>query len=195
MGSSIGNFDRQEAAEFLKGFASILGSEDFMMIGIDACQDAAKIYAAYNDRKTHEFYRNGLTHANRLLGKEAFKQGDWNIIGEYDTVAGRHQAFFVPVMTLKIDDVFFPTGERVRIENAYKYSSLQCQRLWDAAGLREGAVYGDRTGQYSMCGFSCSFTDVLPKVVLRKNPTSNSIACYWSTLSEQLLFRNLWSLL
>ena len=174
LGSSIGNLSRQEAAEFLKSFALILDStrKDFMIISIDGCLDARKVYQAYNDRNglTHLFYRNALTHANKLLGKEAFKQDDWNVVGEYDTTAGRHQAFFVPIRDIKIDDVFFPAFRRVRIEDAYKYSSLQTQSLWDAAGLHQGAVYGDRTGQYSMCRFSCSFTECLTKVVLRNIP-------------------------
>ena len=191
LGSSIGNFGRQEAAEFLKGFASILGSGDFMMIGIDGCLDPSKVYRAYNDEAglTHKFYRNGLTQANRLLGKEAFRQRDWNIIGEYDTTAGRHQAFFVPVRACQIDDVFFPAGKGVLVEQAHKYSSINVEQLWDAAGLHEGAVYGDRTGQYSMCRFSCSFTEALPKVILR-----NNTACHWSALQEKLLFVYLWSL-
>ena len=158
MGSSIGNFGRQEAAEFLKGFASILGPEDFMMVGVDGCLDKIKVFAAYNDRegKTHDFYGNALMQANKLLGKAAFKQDDWQIVGEYNTGAGRHEAFFVPIRDIKVDGVFFSAGERVRIEDAHKYSSVQCQQLWAAAGLREGAVYGDRTGQYSMCRISYS---------------------------------------
>ena len=102
-----------------------------MMIGIDGCQDPSKVYHAYNDREglTQKFYRNGLTQANKLLGKEAFKQGDWNIVGEYDATSGGHQAFFVPVRDIKIDDIFFSAGEKVRVEYAFKYSSLQCSQL------------------------------------------------------------------
>ena len=151
LGSSIGNLNRQEAAEFLTGFASVLGPKDFMMVAVDGCRDKDKVYHAYNDRegKTHEFVRNGLTHANKLLGRDAFKHEDWEVVGEYDVAAGRHQAFFVPVRDLKIDDVLFSAGERVRIEESYKYSSVQCEELWELAGLLQGAVYGDQTGQYS----------------------------------------------
>lgn len=150
MGSSIGNFDRKEAAAFLKGLSTILGPRDSMLIGIDGCQEKDKIYHAYNDRKgiTHQFLRNGLDHANKILGKEDFKQGDWEVIGEYDATAGRHQAFYAPKRDLQIDKVKFRTGERVRVEEAYKYSPLQRERLWNDAGLIERAVFGDRTGQY-----------------------------------------------
>lgn len=47
LGSSVGNFDRQEAVEFLKNV--ILAPGDTMLIGIDNCDDKAKIEEAYND--------------------------------------------------------------------------------------------------------------------------------------------------
>lgn len=163
LGSSIGNFNRDEAAAFLKGFSAVLGTRDSMLIGIDGCQDKDKIYHAYNDREgiTHQFLRNGLVNANEILGKEAFKHGDWQVVGEYDVTAGRHQAFYVSKRDLEIDELKFRAGERVRIEEAYKYSPLQREHLWDKAGLTERAVFGDRTGQYRQyrfhtLPFSCS---------------------------------------
>ncbi|MCJ1399869.1 hypothetical protein MMC11_003072 [Xylographa trunciseda] len=150
LGSSIGNFNRDEAARFLKGFASALHPRDSVLIGIDGCQDAQKIYHAYNDRegKTHEFVLNGLTHANRLLGKEAFNLEDWEVLGEYDQSAGRHQAFCVPKKDVQVDDIHFASGERVRIEESYKYSVLETERLWEDAGLTPGATFVDQAGHY-----------------------------------------------
>lgn len=49
MGSSIGNFTRDEAAGFLRQFAAILGPRDNLMIGVDGCEDSQKVYRAYND--------------------------------------------------------------------------------------------------------------------------------------------------
>ncbi len=78
MGSSIGNLDRTEAAQFLKGFSEVLQGQDSMLIGIDACQESDKVYHAYNDTRgvTHEFILNGLMHANKLMGKEVFRKED-----------------------------------------------------------------------------------------------------------------------
>ena len=148
LGSSIGNFNRTEAAAFLKSFTSVLGAQDVMLIGIDGCQEEDKVYHAYNDKegKTHEFVRNGMLHANELLGKEAFKLDDWKVVGEYDVAAGRHQAFYVPTKNVDFEGIHFEAGERVRIEESYKYSPLQQERLWQDAGLASQAVFGDRTG-------------------------------------------------
>lgn len=48
MGSSIGNFTPGEAVDFIAQFASELGPEDVMLIALDGCQDADKVYHAYN---------------------------------------------------------------------------------------------------------------------------------------------------
>ena len=150
LGSSIGNFSRQEAAEFLKSFTQVMGERDSMLIGVDACQDKDKVFHAYNDKegKTHEFIRNGLANANAILGKEVFKQEDWEVIGEYDPAAARHQAFYAAVRDMDIEGVHFQTGERVRVEESYKYSALQSSQLWQDAGLVPRAIFGNGPGDY-----------------------------------------------
>lgn len=40
---SPGNFNRSEAATFLKGFSDVLGPNDKMLIGVDACNDPARV--------------------------------------------------------------------------------------------------------------------------------------------------------
>lgn len=69
LGSSIGNFPRDDAAKFLKQYIDLLGVKDRFLIGVDASEDPDKVYHAYNDREgvTHAFVLNGLEHANRLL--------------------------------------------------------------------------------------------------------------------------------
>ena len=150
LGSSIGNFNRQEAAEFLKSFTQVMSERDSMLIGVDACQDKDKVFHAYNDKegKTHEFIRNGLTNANAILGKEVFKQEDWEVIGEYDSAAARHQVFYSAVRDMDIEGVHFQTGERVRVEESYKYSALQSSQLWQDAGLAPRAIFGNGPGDY-----------------------------------------------
>ena len=154
MGSSIGNFDRTEAGEFLKAFSHVLRDQDFFLIGIDACQDADRIYHAYNDRegKTHEFILNGLTHANKLMGKEIFKGGEWKVVGEFDKDAGRHQAFYSPIVDVVVEDngcgVAIKAGEKIRAEESYKYSLLQSNELWQRAGMRERARFSNTSNDY-----------------------------------------------
>ena len=62
MGSSIGNFTPDEAVGFVAQFAAELGPDDLLLIALDGCQDAERVYRAYNDRGdvTHRFTMNGL---------------------------------------------------------------------------------------------------------------------------------------
>lgn len=41
--SGLGNFNRDEAADFLKSFAEGLQPADVMIIGVDSCQNPDKV--------------------------------------------------------------------------------------------------------------------------------------------------------
>ena len=150
MGSSIGNLDRTEAADFLLNFTSILGPHDSLLIGIDACQDQDKVYHAYNDNvgKTREFYLNGLVHANEILGQEVFKANEWDVIGEYDAEHNRHHAFYCPTKDFNFEGNVIKAGTRIKFEDSFKYSPSQINTLWQAAGLMPRAKFGNTSDDF-----------------------------------------------
>ncbi|KAK8118994.1 uncharacterized protein PG998_003620 [Apiospora kogelbergensis] len=154
LGSSIGNFHRHEAAEFLKGFTEVLEPADTIVIGLDSCTNPSKVYHAYNDSQgiTHQFILNGLRHANEVLGSEEFRLEDWEVIGEYvyDIEGGRHQAFYSPVRDTKVLGETIKAHERIQVEQSLKYSKDGMQNLWRAAGVVESdrwMVDGDEYGE------------------------------------------------
>lgn len=53
LGSSIGNFTREEAVDFLKGIH--LAEGDTMLIGVDGCDNGPEIEVAYNDPEVCRF--------------------------------------------------------------------------------------------------------------------------------------------
>ncbi|XPS99466.1 hypothetical protein M3J09_008641 [Ascochyta lentis] len=152
LGSSLGNFKRHEAAPFLAGFGDAISTGDTMLIGIDSCKDPSRVYHAYNDRQnvTHEFILNGLKHANKLMGNQTFKLDEWEVIGEFDEKAGRHHAFVAPLKDVVIEGVEIPRGERIRIEESYKYSRGEISELWENAGLAENTVWSNSRGDYGL---------------------------------------------
>ncbi|CAJ2513787.1 Uu.00g019060.m01.CDS01 [Anthostomella pinea] len=141
LGSSIGNFHRDDAASFLKGFADVLQATDRILIGIDSCTNPSKVFHAYNDKEgtTHRFIHNGLRHANEILGEQAFVLDDWEVIGEYvyDSEGGRHQAFYSPIRDTVALGETIHAHERVQIEQSLKYSKEGCVKLWALAGMIE----------------------------------------------------------
>lgn len=151
LGSSCGNFKRPELAPFLASYRDALQPGDTMLIGIDSCKDPERVYHAYNDKEgvTHQFILNGLKHAKMILGPEAgFDLSDWEVIGEYDEEAGRHHAFVSPLKDVVVDDVLIKKGERVRIEESYKYSREEVSHLWEEAGLAANTVWSNSRGDY-----------------------------------------------
>ncbi|KAF6230914.1 hypothetical protein HO173_010822 [Letharia columbiana] len=152
LGSSIGNLERTEAVDFLRGCSEVLQGQDSMLIGIDACHESDKVYRAYNDKRgtTHEFILNGLKHANKLMGKEVFREDDWKVMGEYDEVARRHQAFYTPVRDVMVEGTLIRAEEKIRVEESYKYSLLQSDELWQRAGLMVQARFGNRINNYHL---------------------------------------------
>ncbi|KAF2754585.1 hypothetical protein EJ05DRAFT_479553 [Pseudovirgaria hyperparasitica] len=153
LGSSLGNFKRSEAASFLDDFCQVLQPGDNMLIGIDACKDAPKVYRAYNDDSnvTHQFTLNGLKHANQLLGsKGSFNLDEWEAVGVYEEAYGRHAAFVAPTKDVIVDGVAVIKGERIRIEESHKYSASETEKLWQGTGFLESAQWRNGAGFYGL---------------------------------------------
>ncbi|EME40669.1 hypothetical protein DOTSEDRAFT_74272 [Dothistroma septosporum NZE10] len=152
LGSSIGNFTREESVGFVKQFADILRPGDTFMIGLDACQDPETVYHAYNDDTgvTHQFTMNGLHHANKLLGREAFRIEDWEAVGEYDQVGERHRAYVVPRRDVEVEGILCKKGERINIEESYKYNQEQAIHLFREASVQEVTYWTNETHSYGL---------------------------------------------
>lgn len=154
LGSSIGNFHRDEAATFLNGFADVLRPSDSFLLGLDSCTDAPRVYHAYNDREgiTHQFILNGLQHANKILGSEVFAVDEWQVIGEYvyDKEGGRHQAFLAPVRDTTVLGETVKAQERVQVEQSLKYSGGGLLNLFSAAGVIESDRWMTDDNEYGL---------------------------------------------
>lgn len=91
LGSSLGNFSRPEAVEFLRGLPLRSGSRDTLLIGLDHDNDLKQITTAYNNGPTEDFIKNGLRVAGRVLGNEnLFDKDNWEYVNKYDSVGSRH---------------------------------------------------------------------------------------------------------
>ncbi|CAK7219752.1 Ergothioneine biosynthesis protein 1 [Sporothrix curviconia] len=197
LGSSIGNFHRDDAAVFLRGFADVLHPGDSILVGLDSCVDAAKVYHAYNDKEglTHRFVLNGLTHANRILGKEEFVPAEWRVIGEYvhDADGGRHQAFYAPVRETVVFGQTIQTHERVQVEQSVKYSPAEADYLWRSAGLAETDKWQNENmehGLHLLTKPTMSFSllpSIYAKSVLPSVTDWEAIWDAWDTVTRRML--------
>ena len=89
LGSSLGNFSREGAVDFLRSLPLRPGFGDTLLLGLDHDNDKEKIEKAYNDSKgyTENFIFNGLRSAGRVLGNEKmFDEDKWEYVNHYNIV-------------------------------------------------------------------------------------------------------------
>ncbi|KAM7203815.1 C-type lectin fold [Naviculisporaceae sp. PSN 640] len=198
LGSSIGNFDRDEAADFLKGFADVLNPGDTMLIGVDHCDNPAKVYHAYNDKEglTHKFVLNGLQHANRVLGETTFTEQDWAVIGEYvyDAEGGRHQAFYSPLRDTVVMGELVRPHDRIQVEQSLKYSQQETRALWNRAGMTEIGQWnhGDEYGVHMLSKPKMSFSmvpSVYGRYAIPSRDEWESLWEAWDVVTREMLPR------
>ncbi|KAI0478799.1 hypothetical protein GGR56DRAFT_342530 [Xylariaceae sp. FL0804] len=194
LGSSIGNFSRDEASSFLKGFADALQPKDSFLIGVDSCNNPSKVYHAYNGI-THKFILNGLNRANEVLGERLFEPGDWKVVGEYiyDHEGGRHQAFYSPIRDTIAMGETIKAGERVQVEQSLKFSEDACRVLWKSANMSEADRWMTDDGDYGLhllvkpaAAFSLNPLEYAPSSI----PTLEeweSLWAAWDVVSRQML--------
>lgn len=126
-GSTIGNFDPQDAVHFLRHLGAVLGPGSLLVVGFDLVKDEQTLTRAYNDAEgvTAAFNLNLLARINRELG------------ADFDLTAFTHEAFFnraasrmemhllsrrrqsAVVRGVRFD---FRAGETIHTENSYKYT-------------------------------------------------------------------------
>ncbi|EMC94080.1 hypothetical protein BAUCODRAFT_36554 [Baudoinia panamericana UAMH 10762] len=161
LGSTIGSMTRAECADFLRAWAATLladagdrskGSKNRVIMGIDACKDADKVWHAYNDKAgcNKRFILNALTYANTQLGREAFNLQDWTSQGVWEAEEGRHSQYVVPLTDVQFDDVRLAKGEKVYVVSSYKYDKAEGRRLFDQAGLEELKSFMNQDSSYGL---------------------------------------------
>jgi L-histidine N-alpha-methyltransferase len=158
IGSSIGNFEPEEAERLLKSMRAALAQGDSMLLGVDLVKDEATLLAAYDDAAgvTAAFNLNLLTRLNREVGADfelqAFAhRAIWNAGHsriEMHLVSKNRQKVKIPALDLKID---FAAGETIHTENSYKYRPGQAQTLLSKAGFTPTATWTDEQERFAVC--------------------------------------------
>jgi len=126
-GSTIGNFTRNEAKEFLGRIAEIAGPNGALVIGVDLKKDVCILEAAYNDGKsiTADFNLNILKHMNNELDTN-FNTDNFEHFAFYNEEFGRIEMHLVSKAEQEIqigdNEIKFGKGEHIITEYSYKYT-------------------------------------------------------------------------
>ena len=125
-GSSLGNFEPGEAAEFLARVGRAAGAGSRLLLGVDRKKDKGVLDRAYNDPEglNAAFNRNILNNVNALADGD-FNPEKWIHRAFYDEQHGRIELWLASAVdqTVRVagETLRFAAGDRIHTENSYKY--------------------------------------------------------------------------
>ena len=160
-GSTIGNFEPNEALEFLRRVGNVSGQGGGLLIGVDLQKDQNVIEAAYNDKAgvTAQFNLNLLAHINRETGAN-FDLKRWQHRAIYNPEAGRIEMYLISetAQTVRIQDreFRFRAGERILTEHSYKHTPDGFITLARQAGFDFVTLWTDEARLFGVFYFICS---------------------------------------
>lgn len=156
LGSNIGNFEPDEALNFLRAIRRVLRPDDALLLGADLKKDRRVLEAAYNDSLgvTRAFIVNELERINRELYAN-FDLWAFGLRSFYNEEAGRVEVYLeslrvqsVAIRALEMS-VDFDAGERIHVENAYKFDVESLARLGNQSGFKLERTWLDGEQRFS----------------------------------------------
>src|SRR5947209_3563728 len=147
-GSTIGNFEPDDATEFLSRLVDLVGEGGGLLIGVDLQKDRHVIEAAYNDSAgvTAKFNKNLLARMNRELGAN-FDLAHWQHYAVYNAAEGRIEIYLLSEIDQSVrmgDEIFqFHAGEKILTEYSYKHTIGGFSMLARQAGFEFQQVWTD----------------------------------------------------
>jgi L-histidine N-alpha-methyltransferase len=154
-GSTIGNFEPPQAAEFLRHAGRLLGRGAHLIVGVDLVKNADVLNAAYNDAAgvTAAFNLNLLRRINRELGADFDLEG-FRHLAFYNSAEHRIEMHLESRAAQKIQigerTIRFERGETIHTESSYKYTVDTFQALAAEAGWSPVAVWTDPERYFSV---------------------------------------------
>jgi dimethylhistidine N-methyltransferase len=159
-GSTIGNFESEDAVDLLRVMYQEAGADGALLIGIDLQKDPEVINAAYNDAAgvTARFNLNVLSHLNREFDAE-FDVDAFEHRANYDEEEGRVSMELVSdrdqVVSIGNERIDIAEGEAILTEYSHKYTldgfaamaneaDFVVSKVWTDPEQRFGVLYCTR---------------------------------------------------
>jgi L-histidine Nalpha-methyltransferase len=157
LGGTIGNFEPQQRAGFLRRVCNLLGPEDRFLLGTDLVKDRATLEAAYNDPAgvTAEFNKNVLAVLNRELGAD-FDLDSFEHVARWDPenlwIDIRLRSLANQVVNVASLGMLVPfaAGEEMRTEISTKFARPGLEGIYAEAGLELTDWWTDGEGLYAL---------------------------------------------
>ena len=148
-GSTIGNFEPDDARTFLRRFGNLAGDAGMLLLGADSNGDREALLRAYDDSEgvTAAFDLNILAHINRTHAAtfeldQFMHRAVWNAAKsriEMHLVSKRRQTVMVAGELIRFD-----RGEPIVTEHCYKHSPAALEAMLRDAGWNVAQTFVDR---------------------------------------------------
>ena len=154
-GSTIGNFEKADAVNFLKSVKTTIGDDGLMLIGVDLQKNRDALLKAYNDAAgvTSEFNKNILTRINRELAGN-FNLNEFEHVAKYNEEHHRVEMHLKSLadQTVSISGAVFhfALDETIHTENCYKYTQASFSSLANVAGFFSISTWTDPDELFSV---------------------------------------------
>lgn len=154
-GSSIGNFEPHESRNFLESLHQSIGSQGFLLIGVDRDKDVDVLESAYNDTRgvTAEFNLNILHHLNHQLEARLLPD-KFQHKAVYNAEAGRIEMYLTCLEAHETEiggeQIQFQKGEDICTEHSYKYSREAFIELAASCGFELVSDWSDSREYFSV---------------------------------------------
>jgi len=156
LGSNIGNFEPAEALNFLRAIRRVLRKGDALLLGADLKKDPNALEAAYNDPLgiTRAFIVNELERINRELDAN-FDLWAFGLRSFYNQEVGRVEVYLESLSNQAVEirdldlSLHFAAGERIHVENAYKFDLDDLNRLATETGFNLKRTWLDEGKRFS----------------------------------------------
>ena len=154
-GSTISNFDPEQAAQFLEYVSGVCGEGGGLLIGVDLKKDPTILHQAYNDTRgvTAAFNLNLLERINRELGAD-FELDSFEHYAFYNPIKSRVELHLVSLREQEVhigeNSTLFRKGESIWTESSYKFNLDEFERMAAKAGFRVKRVWTDRQNWFSV---------------------------------------------
>lgn len=154
-GSTLGNFEPDEARAFLRSAREILGDDAQMIIGVDLEKNERVLYDAYNDAAgvTARFNLNVLVRINRELGAN-FDVSSFMHRSVYNRERHRIEMHLIAKKAQSVRilgrNFSFRPGESIHTESSYKYSFERFTTLAQNSGWSVRESWTDKDRMFSV---------------------------------------------
>jgi L-histidine N-alpha-methyltransferase len=156
LGSNIGNFEPEEARNFLRSIRRVLRTQDVLLLGADLRKDRKTLESAYNDSLgvTRAFIVNELERINRELDAN-FDLWSFGLRSSYNETLGRVEVSLESLRDQSVDiralnlQIELTAGERIHVENAYKFDPGTLRKLGEETGFELERTWVDNKQRFS----------------------------------------------